>query len=160
MQLFELTKKIFQLNPKKFNELNGHLIKNHAFMINRFMSIKYPLIASEFNIKNMSGLNILKFWNIYCYNKHGGIVPGWLYTKPNKKTKIKPKNKKLKKSDIKKNIFIDFIPDKKTLVHYTNLIGCDLKDLEHYMKINENDMKKLLYHLEQSLIKNTEKQLN
>lgn len=153
MELFTLYKKIFTTKPKEFQKLNNLIIKKHSFMINRFMSIKFPLIANDVNSMNMDGAYIIKWWNIKCYQNYDGNIPKWIYTKTNKLDK-KIKAKTLKKTNIKKGDFINYVPTQEVLSYYTCMFGDDLKDLEHYLKHYENDTKRILYHLEQSLINN------
>ena len=156
MKLTELATKIFTLNPKDFKNINSYILKEHTFILNRLLSSKFPLIANALNDMKISGDSVLKVWNVFLYRNFGGKAQRWIWTKTNKVQKVKPP--KLKKSDVKKGIFKDFIPSKDVKIKYCEENGIDLKDLDYYLKVDELKTKSVLYHLNESIINNKNKE--
>ena len=92
MQLFDLTKILFS-SPDKWRTLSrGDKKKNH-FMVNRLMSIQFPLQAQAFNSLKIDPVATLDAWQQFLENKYNR-VPYWMYTKGTKKKK-EEKEKKL-----------------------------------------------------------------
>ena len=64
MQLFEVTDTLFS-NPKKWKSISrGEKKKNH-FMINRMMSINFPLQAQAFNRIKIDPVAITDAWQTF-----------------------------------------------------------------------------------------------
>ena len=79
----------FMFEDKRFNELSILQKTKHVFMVNRFMSIKYPLQAEMFNRIGINSLGVIESWNmVTCkYNR----VPRWIFTKTKKNSKNEKK---------------------------------------------------------------------
>jgi len=87
MQLFDLVRVMFT-SPKKYKEVKNNDKAKNQFMINRFMSIKFPQQAQLLNMNGINGIGVVDTWQFVTskFNK----VPGWIYTKT-KKTKAQEK---------------------------------------------------------------------
>ena len=83
-KLFDFVKIMFTkpAHYKKIKQLNK---KRHHFMINRFMSIKYPSNAQMFNINGINGGNVVDSWSMVASRFKS--VPRWFYTKTKKAKK-------------------------------------------------------------------------
>ena len=82
-KLFDFVKIMFT-KPAHYKKIKQHNKKRHHFMINRFMSIKYPANAQMFNINGINGGNVVDSWSMVASRFKS--VPRWFYTKT-KKTK-------------------------------------------------------------------------
>ena len=129
MQLFDLVRVMFT-NPKKYSEVkNNDKAKNH-FMINRFMSIKFPANAQLFNFNGINGSKVIDSWQMVAsrFNK----VPGWIYTR----TKSSNKNVKEK-----------YQPSDEALRFYMEKNEIGKREVEELKEFNKeqfySDLKKL-----------------
>lgn len=82
--LFDVVRMLFT-DTAAFNNLSKMTLERNAFMINRFMAIKYPQQAQAFNNLKINTCDVMKFWNSYLGNKMS--VPSFIYTKGSKKSK-------------------------------------------------------------------------
>jgi hypothetical protein len=91
MQLFDLVKNMF--SNKNWDSIGKHDKAKNFFMINRIMSINFPLQANQFNHLKVNPSPVIDWWHgtlINLYTK----PPYWIYTKTKKKeTKEKQSNK-------------------------------------------------------------------
>ena len=85
-KLFDFVKIMFTKRAQ-YNTLKNSTKKRHHFMINRFMSIKYPSNAQLFNINGINGGNVVECWATVASRFKS--VPGWFYTKTKKAAKNK-----------------------------------------------------------------------
>ena len=83
-KLFDFVKIMFT-KPAIYKKLKQHSKKRHHFMINRFMSIKYPSNAQMFNINGINGGNVVDSWSMVASRFKS--VPRWFYTKTKKAKK-------------------------------------------------------------------------
>ena len=83
-KLFDFVKIMFT-KPAHYKKIKQHNKKRHHFMINRFMSIKYPANAMMFNINGISGGNVVDSWSMVAARFKS--VPRWFYTKTKKAKK-------------------------------------------------------------------------
>ena len=86
-KLFDFVKIMFT-KPALYKKIKQHNKKRHHFMINRFMSIKYPSNAQLFNVNGISGANVVDSWSMVASRFKS--VPGWFYTKTKKAKKNVP----------------------------------------------------------------------
>jgi hypothetical protein len=84
MELFDLVKVIFEQNNKYENLKSYDKIK-HNFMLNRFMSIQYPIQAQMFNRLGISSLGVSDSWR--RVGRQYKRTPGWIFTKLKKNQK-------------------------------------------------------------------------
>ena len=85
-KLFDFVKIMFT-KPNQYKNVKNFNKKRHHFMINRFMSIKYPSNAQMFNINGINGGNVVECWATVASRFKS--VPGWFYTKTKKAAKNK-----------------------------------------------------------------------
>jgi hypothetical protein len=79
--------KVFFNDPIGYSTLSTKQKSQHAFMLNRFFSIKYPQQAAMFNKTGMNASAIVDAWHLVALQYKR--TPGWIYTKT---TKSKVKN--------------------------------------------------------------------
>jgi hypothetical protein len=84
MELFDFIKVIFEQN-KKYEDLKNYDKVKHNFMLNRFMSIQYPIQAQMFNKLGISPLGVSDSWRKVGRNYKK--TPGWIFTKLKKNQK-------------------------------------------------------------------------
>jgi hypothetical protein len=132
MQLFDLTKILFS-SPDKWKTLSrGDKKKNH-FMVNRLMSIQFPLQAQAFNNLKIDPVATLDAWQKFLENKYHQ-VPYWMYTKGTKKKK----EEKEKKLNIKDS----------TILLYAKRNGLELKAVRDAIKFFPKESAKELKRFE------------
>lgn len=86
MDLFDIVKKIFDKKDSSWETVSQIDKSRNFFMINRIMSIQFPLQANQFNHIKIAPPNVIDWWrNNLCsrYTK----TPNWIYTKTKKKEK-------------------------------------------------------------------------
>jgi len=83
-KLFDFVKIMFT-KPSQYKKIKQHNKKRHHFMINRFMSIKYPANSQMFNINGINGGNVVDSWSMVASRFKS--VPKWFYTKTKKSKK-------------------------------------------------------------------------
>jgi hypothetical protein len=119
---------------KKVSETEKY---SNFFMINRFLSIKYPVEINSCQIVGLGKKNsarMLDCWNIILSSKYTRLPP-WIWTKGGSKDKIKDCTKDIDKSIIKK-FQTDNQLSQKDLDFYAEMFPDDFrKDLLHYKKI-------------------------
>lgn len=84
MELFDLVKNIFEQSEKYENLKNYDKVK-HNFMLNRFMSIQYPIQAQMFNALGISSIGVSDSWR--RVGRQYKKTPGWIFTKLKKNQK-------------------------------------------------------------------------
>lgn len=91
MQLFDIIKKMFSRND--WDDVGKNDKARNFFMINRIMSINFPIQANQFNHLKINPSPSIDWWHgtlINLYTK----PPYWIYTKTKKKETIKEGTKK------------------------------------------------------------------
>lgn len=86
MDLFDIVKKVFDKKDSSWDAVSQIDKSRNFFMINRIMSIQFPLQANQFNHIKIAPPNVIDWWrNNLCtrYTK----TPNWIYTKTKKKEK-------------------------------------------------------------------------
>lgn len=134
MKLFEFVKILFN-NPKKYKQLNGHEIGKHRFMINRFMSIRYPEMANLLNINKINSRHLVDCWYLVASNRYNR-TPGWIFTKVRK-------NKENSKSE--------FQPHDNTIKFYLKINEINIKDFKQAMKYYRPEILKELELLQKQI---------
>lgn len=90
MELFELIKTIFK-SEKDWSKLKNIDKTKNFFMVNRIMSIQFPLQANQFNHTKISPRPVVDWWHENLH-KHYSKSPSWIFTKT-KKNESTEKNK-------------------------------------------------------------------
>ncbi len=86
MKLFDYVKVLFSSN-EKWDNLKSYDKSKNAFMINRFMSIKFPIQANLFNKLRTDPVGAAESWRMVASKFKR--VPGWIYTRVRKTKKEK-----------------------------------------------------------------------
>ena len=128
-KLFDFIKIMFTKRDV-YDKIKQSSKKRHHFMVNRFMSIKFPTNAQLFNFNGINGASVIDCWQLVSTRFQR--VPGWIYTK----TKVS-----------KKNIKETYQPGEEALRIYMekNEIGArEIEELKVFNKDNfYNDIKTL-----------------
>ena len=134
MELFELTKIMFE-DPVAYKQVTPGEKRKHFFMINRRMSIQFPLQADILQHIKISEEAVIDFWQKFLrqqYNK----TPYWMFIKGTKKQKEnKEKKIDIKESSLKSYAIIngfDFKSIKETLEIYPEELKNEIKSFEKY----------------------------
>lgn len=113
---FDVIKMMFT-NQQEFNNLTNSTLQSVSFMVNRTFSIKYPLQAQFFNVLNINGADMVRYWQKFITAKEGyGTCPSFIYTggaSKQKASKAKTKAEQL---------------DKETINEYCKFYHLSLKD--------------------------------
>jgi hypothetical protein len=86
MELFDILKAFF--SEKKWEDVSKVDKSRNFFMINRMMSISFPLQAQAFNNTKIDPVPVVDFWKT-TLNRSYKTPPGWFFTPTAKKEKIK-----------------------------------------------------------------------
>ncbi len=127
-KLFDFIRVFFN-EPQNYKKLTRHQKAKHAFMMNRFCSIKYPVQAALFNKVGMDPAGLVDCWQMVAqqYKK----TPSWIFTKTNKNQK-----------DTK-----EYSPEDEILDMYLQINEIGMKEYKDALKYNEtivvNDLKTL-----------------
>ena len=102
---FDIIKMMFT-DVASFNNLSNLILSKNFFMINRILSIMFPMQAQCFNNLNINQAEVIRTWQRFATVKLGyGRVPGFVYTKGAKasqeqnKTEIEVNNQNWCKSE-------------------------------------------------------------
>ena len=79
MKLFDYINVIFSANNAKWEEISELDMARNAFMLNRLMSIKFPIQAQMLNIMKISPVGQAQTWRNIA--KQFKRTPGFIYTK-------------------------------------------------------------------------------
>ena len=93
MELFDVVKTIFK-KDKDWDKVSRNDKVRNFFMINRIMSIQFPIQAEQFNHTKILPRPVVDWWHD-TLSKHYTRMPGWIFTKTKKS-----KNKTAPTSDI------------------------------------------------------------
>ena len=89
MELFDILKAFF--NNKKWEEVSKQDKARNFFMINRIMSVSFPLQANALNNTKIDPVAVVDYWRSLLITKYK-TPPGWYFTSTIKKDKIKEYN--------------------------------------------------------------------
>jgi hypothetical protein len=84
MELFDIIKLIF--SKKGWERVSGLDKSRNFFMINRIMSIQFPIQAQQFNKSKINPIPVTDWWN-GAMSSHYKNTPPWIYTKTKKSEK-------------------------------------------------------------------------
>lgn len=92
MELFDVVKTIFK-KDKDWNKVSRNDKVRNFFMINRIMSIQFPIQADQFNHTKVHPRPVIDWWHD-TLSKHYTKMPGWIFTKTKKsKNSVTSKSK-------------------------------------------------------------------
>lgn len=88
MELFDLIKTIFK-PEKDWNKVTRNDKTRNFFMVNRIMSIQFPIQANQFNHTKISPKPVVDWWHANL-SRYYTKTPNWIFTKT-KKSSTEPK---------------------------------------------------------------------
>lgn len=97
MQLFDIIKNIFSTNNKTWDNIGRIDKSRNFFMINRIMSIQFPVQANQFNRMRITTGPVVDWWRNTLSSRYSK-PPNWIYTKT-KKPATEEKSKESKNFD-------------------------------------------------------------
>ena len=104
MQLFDVIKLIFNNKPNEWKSVGKIDKSRNFFMINRIMSIQFPIQANQFNKLKIVPAPVVDWWHDTLSSRFSK-PPTWLYTKTKKNESIK--------EEVKSSEYVEsFIRDK------------------------------------------------
>ncbi len=96
---FDIIKMMFT-DVESFNKLSNLILTKNFFMINRILSIMFPMQAQCFNNVEINQAEVIRTWQRFVTAKMGyGRVPGFVYTKGAKATQELNKLDDISKED-------------------------------------------------------------
>lgn len=93
IDLFPFVKLMFTASEKQWGELNDADKSRNFFMMNRFLSIKYPLQVGVLSHMRINAPSTMNYWHLTLLKLYK-TVPSWIYTKTKKKA-VEDKKKNL-----------------------------------------------------------------
>jgi len=145
--LFDIINAIFT-NKDFIESQTDETLRQNSFMINRRMSIQYPLQAQIFNNAKVNASDMVKFWSMYLFN--GKFPPKWVYTAGAAKSQERKETANSDVSDTIKKAYCDkyFISIKDLNLakelFFDEYIQ-DIKDFEKFYKANNEANEKYNY---------------
>lgn len=85
--LFDFINGMFA-RPAEFKKIKMHERGKHFFMVNRLMSIQFPVQAAAFNHIKINPSQVVTFWQEMLSRKYSR-TPGWMYVKTRKEKEAK-----------------------------------------------------------------------
>jgi hypothetical protein len=133
MDLFDLIKQIFD-RGSKWDAIKTYDKSKNFFMINRFMSINFPMQANLFNNRHIVSSSAVDSWRDVL-NRLFTKPPSWMYTKTKKKESQGSKK----------------YPEKATVQEWMKLNGLSKKDFESMIELMGDDVIKEILSFEKML---------
>lgn len=134
MELFELIKVMFE-NPEEYANVTTGEKRKHFFMINRRMSIQFPLQAQVLQHQKVDEASVVDFWQNFV-KQFKGKTPFWMYVSGTKKVKEAKEKVSFKDASLKS---------------YASLYGLDPKSVREAADLFPDEMKKELAELEKMI---------
>jgi hypothetical protein len=100
IQLFDYTKLMFTANEKQWKEIKSTDKNRNFFMMNRFLSIKYPLQVSLLSHIKINSASASDYWHSMLKKLYKS-QPSWIFAKTKKKTTEEKKKELPSESMIK-----------------------------------------------------------
>jgi hypothetical protein len=119
-------------NSKEFNKTKIHERGKHFFMVNRLMSISFPVQASYFNHIKINGGQAVSFWQQLLSSKYTS-TPKWMWVSTKKEKEKKKALQAVSDSVIK---------------HYCELYQLSQRDVNDALKMFPNEMTNELLEFE------------
>lgn len=115
MELFDVVKTIFKKDQDWDKVSRNDKVRNF-FMINRIMSIQFPIQADQFNHTKILPRPVVDWWH-GTLSKHYTKIPGWIFTKTKKSKKGSAANTNYEASpDVEKFVMNRFEISRRELV--------------------------------------------
>ena len=90
VELFDYVGMVFSRNEKKWEELSVLDKSRNFFMLNRFLSINYPIQVSYLSHYKIDSVSVSDYWHRTLSKQFSG-TPKWIYAKTVKKTEVEKK---------------------------------------------------------------------
>lgn len=135
IQLFDYTKLVFSKNEKDWENIKDVDKARNFFMLNRFMSIKYPVQANYLSHYKVDAVSVSDYWHRTMKTLYSS-PPGWMYAKTKKKADVE------KKMDLPSNEMIRWYCEKNELSR---------KDFDAIVKFNGDKFLTEVKSLEKTL---------
>lgn len=123
--LFDIIKYLFT-DSNKLNSVPTTILLKNAFMINRYMSIMYPQQANILQINKINQIEVIKFWSDFL-KVYNNKVPGWVYTKGQKRSL---EETEMKKKDVSSSL----------IKSYCNYYNISIKDVNNALMMYYDEM--------------------
>jgi len=120
--IFSMINNFFK--PKEWSEYTNYDKSKSYFMINRYLSIKYPIQAAMLSWNNIKGDKVVEFWR-RVVSRNFKTLPDWFFTKT--------KNVSTKEKDI----FVEF--DGEVIDLFYKMNECSYKELDELKKRFPNE---------------------
>ena len=133
MELFDFVDTLF--NRKAYLEVPDSIKRKHFFMAQRFMSMRFPLQADQFNRIGINQVVAMDYWSIILSTKYSR-KPSFLYNY----------NKTIKKKDKVKATAIDRIKED-VITYYLKITQRDRRDFEFDKEIFPDEVLEELKNL-------------
>ena len=92
MELFDVVKKIFEKKESKWADVAKVDKNRNFFMLNRIMSIQFPVQANQFNKLKITPHTVIDWWHDTLSPRFTS-PPKWIYTKTKKSSEKKDSSK-------------------------------------------------------------------
>lgn len=127
---------VFSKNQTEWKKIKDTDKARNFFMLNRFMSIKYPVQASILSHYKINAVSVSDYWH-RTMNTLYSSTPGWIYAKTKKKADVE------KKLDLPSNEMIKWYCEKNEITRkdfdqnvkfFGEKFVSELKSLEKILK--------------------------
>jgi len=85
MQLFDIVKLLFSSNKKDWDSIGKNDKTRNFFMINRIMSIQFPVQSNQFNKLKVTPGPVVNWWHDTLSHRFKKPPSEWIYAKTKKK---------------------------------------------------------------------------
>lgn len=119
MDLFDYIKVIFDSKPT-YEDLTAYDKTKNSFMLNRFMSIRYPIQANLFNNLGTNSVGAADSWR--RVTSQFKRTPGWIFTK------VKKSQSKQKES---------FVPSDQAVAMFMSINQIGKREYQECLKYNK-----------------------
>jgi len=131
MELFPFIKILFT-DAGEYSKILPGEKRKHYFMLQRRLSINYPLQTNVLQHLKINQSAVVDFWQRFLTTKHR-FVPGWMYTKGVKKSQEVKEKKLTISNDIIREYCNYFQIDKKTVMDALEFYHEDMiKELKEF----------------------------
>ena len=92
MDLFDIVKLIFTNKDKEWDNVSNNDKNRNFFMVNRIMSIQYPIQANQFNRTKINPSKVVNCWHDTLSQSFKKPPSEWIYAKTKKTKDTKKEN--------------------------------------------------------------------
>lgn len=135
MELFDTIAVMFEA-PQRWGEVTNYDKKKHYFMINRIMSIQYPVHANMVQNLKTNQIAVVDFWFRFV-SKQFKRKPQWLFTSAKKKTSTAKKKDSVTDEMIKNfadRLGYEIKDVRKAIEYFGDGILVEVKEIDKILK--------------------------